>query len=97
MDALVIKQGNVTLASMKAVLEQSNALTILSDGSWLLQRNIIISKGATLMIDGKEFPRLLLKIDHDGFIRVKALGGRLTIEEACISSWEQAKQDVDRN
>ena len=95
LNALVINQGNVSLSSLQMLLEQANALRILPDGSWLLQRNLIIKKGAQLTIDGKAFPRLLLKSDSSGFIWIKALGGGLVIDDACISSWDAGLQTVD--
>lgn len=97
LNALVIDHGNTSLSSLQAILEQANALSILPDGSWLLRRNLIINKDAQLTIDGQAFPRLLLKSDSSGFIWIKALGGRLMIEDACISSWDAGLQAVDHN
>lgn len=97
LDALVIRAGDVSLTGLQAALEQHQGLQILPDGSWVLQRNLVIERGASLTIQGNQFSRLLLKSDATGFVWIKALGGTLSIEDACISSWDAARQDVDTN
>lgn len=96
-DAIVLERGTATLGGLRAALEHADALQVLPDGAWLLTRNLVVAEKARLTITGAETPRVRLRSDADGFVWMKVLGGQLTIEDTCISSWDASAQAVDTN
>lgn len=96
-NALVLTTANVSLGQLADALRQHDGLDILPTGAWLLKHNLIIPSGTSLTIQGSEIRQVLLKSDADGFVWLKALGGNLTIQDVCISSWDAQAGAVDTN
>jgi parallel beta-helix repeat protein len=95
-NAIVLSKAEpTTLAAVSAALGRSEVLSELRPGEWLLSANLEIHEGASLTIASPESRWLKLRSDRDGFVAIKALGGRLTITDACLSSWDAFSERVD--
>lgn len=96
--AIVVGKGTiVTLADIGRLLNDPDKLRELAPGEWLLAANLRIEKGGALHIGGPAEQRLKLKSDPAGFVWVKALGGELTFEDVCVTSWDAAHNRPDEN
>lgn len=85
-----------TLAAVGAALDRPELLAELGGGEWLLSANLELRAGAELAISGPAVRWLKLRSDSEGFVSIKARGGRLTISDTCVSSWDPGQQKVDQ-
>jgi parallel beta-helix repeat protein len=91
------KAEPATIAAVAAALGRPELLGEVQPGEWLLSANLEIREGAALTIAGPEVSWLKLRSDGEGFVSIKARGGRLTISDTCVSSWDPAQNAVDEN
>ena len=63
----------------------------------MLNKTIEINQGASLKIDAPTVRWLKMRSDDTGFASVKALGGGLDINGACVTSWNEGKGTVDED
>jgi parallel beta-helix repeat protein len=95
---IVLSEAEPTsLAAVSAALGRPDLLAEVQPGEWLLSANLEIRAGAALTIAGPEVRWLKLRSDSQGFVSIKARGGRLAISDSCISSWDPAANSVDEN
>jgi len=85
----------LTLPALSRALARPELLRELAPGEWLLNANLRIGKGAALDIAGPQARRLKLRSDAEGFVWIKAFGGRLTFVDTCVTSWDSGRQSVD--
>jgi parallel beta-helix repeat protein len=85
----------LTLPALARALARPELLRELTPGDWLLNANLRIGTGAVLDIAGPQARRLKLRSDAEGFVWVKAFGGRLTFLDTCVTSWDTGRQSVD--
>lgn len=88
---------DVTLAALSRALNEKGLLRELAPGEWLLSASLQVEPGVGLQIGGPEAWRLKLRSDPDGFVWIKVFGGSLTIRDACVTSWDVAREAVDDN
>jgi len=97
-DKIVLTGGqNVTLPALSAKLNNPDLLKETAPGEWLLNKTLEITQGASLKVAAPTVRWLKLRSDDGGFISVKALGGGLDINGACVTSWDSGKNAVDEN
>lgn len=97
-NAIVIGKGvDATLVDVGRSLNDSSKLRERVPGEWVLSANLHIEKGGALHIGGAGVQRLKLKSDPTGFVWIKALGGTLTFENVCVTSWDMQNDRVDEN
>jgi parallel beta-helix repeat protein len=97
-NTIVVRQGSVaTLAGVSAALQRPELLREESPGIWLLSANLRIDNGAALTVAAPEVRWFKLRSDEGGFVTVKAIGGKLHITDVCVTSWDEAKNNVDEN
>lgn len=97
-NTIEVQRGQaVTLPALSRALGRPAALRELAPGEWLLAANLQIAEGAEVTIAAPEVRRLKLLSDAWGFVWIKALGGVLRIDGACVTSWDTTRNDVDRN
>jgi parallel beta-helix repeat protein len=94
---LVEAPAETSLGAVAAALGQPDLLAEIGPGEWLLSANLEISPGATLVIAGPEVRWLKLRSDDEGFVSLKARGGRLLLDNTCVSSWDPGRSQVDEN
>lgn len=91
------KADPASLGAVAAALGRPELLVETQPGEWLLSANLEIREGAALTIAGPEVSWLKLRSDSQGFASIKARGGRLTISDTCLSSWDPTENQVDEN
>jgi parallel beta-helix repeat protein len=97
-NTIVLRAGAPSdLPAVDRALGRPTALRELAPGEWLLAANLRIERGATLRIAGPDARRLKLRSDKDDFVWIKALGGRLTFADTCVTSWDGTREGVDEN
>lgn len=94
---LVEAPAEASLGAVAAALGRPDLLAEIGPGEWLLSANLAIGPGATLVIAGPEVRWLKLRSDEEGFVSVKARGGRLLLNNTCVSSWDPGRAQVDEN
>ena len=97
-DAEVIRVedgAHVTLGEVARAIDDPAALRELDSGAWLLGADLEIEAGGTLLIAAPEVRWLKMRSDAERFVSIKALGGQLTIQGTCVTSWEPAAGRVD--
>lgn len=83
-----------SLPALARALGRDDLLRALGPGEWLLTANLWVGAGAELAVAAPEARRLKLRSDADGFVWVKAYGGRLSFVGACVTSWDQRRGAV---
>jgi parallel beta-helix repeat protein len=95
---IVMRQGApTTLAVVARALGRPDLLQEIAPGEWLLSANLEVRNDAALRIAGPEVRWLKLRSDDEGFVAVKAVGGRLELADTCISSWDQRRERYDQD
>jgi len=95
-NTITIPQGiSTTLPALSKTLAQPDALRETLPGEWLLSANLLIKNGAALQITAPEVKRLKLSSDAQRFVWLKAIGGDLTIDGVCVTSWDPQADTVD--
>jgi len=93
-----ITSGNgITLERLSKAIGNPAALKELAPGEWLAGANIEINKGASLTLSPPDVTWLKLRSVGPIFANVKVFGGALAVNGACISSWDDTKQQADTN
>lgn len=93
----VEKGARATLPALSRALNRPELLRELAPGEWLLAANLSIKAGGALVVGGADVQRLRLKSDEQGFVWIKALGGQLTFQQVCVTSWDVARGGYDLN
>lgn len=93
----VLRGQAVTLPALSRALGRPSLLRELAPGEWLLAANVQVAERAEVVIAAPEVRRLKLLSDALGFVWIKAIGGALRIDGACVTSWDTSRDDVDRN
>ncbi|CAM9470339.1 unnamed protein product, partial [Choristocarpus tenellus] len=79
----------------------SNTITDTWTGTWYLESTFYIEGDSLLELKGTsiggDVDRLLMKSDANGFINLRAYGGRLLIENTVVTSWDISAGGVDTN
>jgi parallel beta-helix repeat protein len=93
-----ITLGNgITLERLSKAIGNPAALKELAPGEWLAGANIEINKGASVTLSPPDVTWLKLRSVGPIFANVKVFGGALAVNGACISSWDDTKQQADTN
>ncbi|CAM9244630.1 unnamed protein product, partial [Choristocarpus tenellus] len=70
-------------------------------GTWFIDSDVFIEGDSLLELTGSDIggdcDRLLMKSDDQGFIQIRAYGGRLLIENTVVTSWDMSAMDVDHD
>jgi parallel beta-helix repeat protein len=85
----------VTLTALSKALGNATALQEVNPGEWLLGANLNIVGTATLALAAPETQWLKMSSGPQGYVSIKILGGKFTVNGTCISSWDTAKNQVD--
>jgi parallel beta-helix repeat protein len=88
---------DATIPSLSAALGRPDLMSEQEPGVWLLRANLEVLPGASLRVAAPEVRWLRLRSDEGGFVALKALGGRLTVDRACVSSWDEGRGGYDEN
>ncbi|HLU60321.1 MAG TPA: right-handed parallel beta-helix repeat-containing protein [Pseudonocardia sp.] len=75
----------------------ASALRDLGNGEWLLEANITVLTDASLRISAPDVRWLKMASGDGAFVAITALGGGITVEGVCITSWDEANGRVDEN
>ena len=95
-NTIVLSAGEgVTLPALSSAVNDPGALREIAPGEWLLGADLVVLDGAALQIAAPDVRWLKLSSDAARFVSVKALGGRLDITGACVTSWDAAQGRVD--
>jgi parallel beta-helix repeat protein len=97
-NTIVLRKGaDTSLAGVSRVLERAELLQELAPGEWLLSANLRVEPGAALRLAAPVVRWLKLRSDDQGFVWLKAQGGRLEFADTCVSSWDAARGGYDEN
>ena len=93
---IVLSGGtDVTLAALADAVGEPRALRRTAPGEWLLAANLEVRAGAALRIDAPDVRWLKLRSGVDGFVSLRAVGGRLDVNGSCITSWDEGQGRAD--
>ena len=97
-DKIVLSAGqNVTIPALAAKLGKPDLVQEVGPGEWLVNKTIEIAQGASLKVAAPTVRWLKLRSDDGGFASIRALGGGLDINGACVTSWDPSKNAADEN
>jgi len=85
----------VTLTALSKALGNSAALQEVNPGKWLLGANLEVVGTATLAVAAPEVQWLKMSSGTAGYVSIKILGGKFTVNGTCITSWDKDKNQVD--
>ena len=85
----------VTLTALSKALGNAAALQEVNPGEWLLGANLEVVGTATLALAAPEAQWLKMSSGPQGYVSIKILGGKFTVNGTCITSWDTAKNQVD--
>ena len=95
-DKILLSGGqNVPLSALSAKLNKPDMLKETAPGEWTLYKTIEIASGASLKLDAPSVRWLKMRSDDGGFASLRALGGGIDVNGACVTSWNEAKATVD--
>jgi parallel beta-helix repeat protein len=83
------------LADVSRVLNRPDLLREEAPDQWLLNANITIAPSGSLRIAAPDTRWLKLRSDERGSVKLEANGGKLTIENTCITSWDTLHNTFD--
>lgn len=97
-NTIVLRAGeDTTIPALSVALGRPDLLREQGPGTWLLRANLEVLPGAALRLAAPEVRWLRLRSDEGGFVALKALGGRLAVDRACVSSWDEGRGSYDEN
>jgi hypothetical protein len=70
-------------------------LSEVAAGEWLLGANLEVLGGAALEVSAPTARWLKLSSNPNGFASLKAIGGRIDITGACVTSWDAGQNSAD--
>ena len=85
----------VTLTALSKAVGNTAALQETNPGEWLLGANLNVVGTATLALAAPETQWLKMSSSPQGYVAIKILGGKFTVNGTCISSWDSTKNQVD--
>ena len=92
---ITLYNSAVALADLSRMLNRPDLLREEAPGQWLLNANITIAPSGSLRIAAPDTRWLKLRSDERGFVKLEASGGKLTIENTCITSWNTIHNTFD--
>jgi hyaluronan synthase len=91
-------RGNiVNIKNIYENLQNENILKLSNDGIWDLKANIYIGPGIVFNLDNSNVKWLRLKSDKKSFISIIAYNSDLYINKVKITSWDEEKNDYDKD
>ncbi|MBA3907490.1 MAG: hypothetical protein H0X35_12515, partial [Pseudonocardiales bacterium] len=87
----------ITFDRLSKAVGNPAALRELTPGEWLLGANLEIDKGASVTMAAPDVRWLKMRSVGPTYSAIKVFGGGLTVTGSCITSWDDAKQQVDAN
>jgi parallel beta-helix repeat protein len=95
-NTIVLSGGeNVSIPALSGAMGRPAALREVEAGEWLLSANITVRSGASLQISAPDVRWLKMASGDGEFVAIKAFGGGIDIDGACITSWNDATEKVD--
>jgi parallel beta-helix repeat protein len=95
-NTVVLSAGTgVTLSALSRAVGNPAVLREVAPGEWLLTANIEVRQGTSLQIASPEMRWLKLSSGPAGFVAVIALGGGVDVNGSCVTSWDEARGQVD--
>ncbi|WP_094927274.1 right-handed parallel beta-helix repeat-containing protein [Pseudonocardia sp. MH-G8] len=91
----LVAGDQATLPAVAEAVGDPAALREVAPGEWLLDADLVIMPGATLLITAPAVSWLKLASEGSRNASLKALGGTLDINGSCITSWDVAQDRVD--
>ena len=88
---------NVSIPVLSGAVHEPNALRETAPGEWLLGANVVVLKGASLQISAPSVRWLKMASGGGTYVSIKAIGGGIDINGSCITSWDEAEQQVHEN
>jgi hypothetical protein len=70
-------------------------LSEVAAGEWLLGANLEVLGGAALEVSAPTARWLKLSSNPNGFASLKAIGGRIDVTGACVTSWDAGQNSAD--
>jgi parallel beta-helix repeat protein len=95
-NTIVVSAGEgITLPTLSRAIGTPAALREVAPGEWLLAANLHVHAGASLRIAAPDVRWLKVSSSPTGFVSITALGGGLDVDGSCITSWDEARGQVD--
>lgn len=69
----------------------------LGNGQWYITANIFLHSGVSLDLARKEVPWLKLESNPNRFVHIIGYNATITIDGVKITSWDETKNDVDKD
>ncbi|TQM09897.1 parallel beta-helix repeat protein [Pseudonocardia kunmingensis] len=91
----LVAGDDATLPAVAEAVRDPAALREVAPGEWLLDADLVIMPGATLLITAPTVRWLRLSSEGSRTASLKALGGSLNINGSCITSWDMAQSRAD--
>lgn len=85
----------VTISALSEAVDDSAALTEVAPGEWLLGADLEILGGGSLQMTAADARWLKMSSSPQGYVSIKVLGGKMTVNGTCITSWDADKRAVD--
>jgi parallel beta-helix repeat protein len=93
---IVLSAGNgVSLPALSRIVNDPTALTETAPGEWLLNVDLEIDSGASLIVAAPAVRRFDLSSAAGRFVAIRVEGGKLAITGSCVTSWDPGARHVD--
>ncbi|HEY0814461.1 MAG TPA: right-handed parallel beta-helix repeat-containing protein, partial [Pseudonocardia sp.] len=93
---IVVTAGNgVSLPQLSRIVNDPAALSETAPGEWLLNVDLEIDKGASLVVSTPAVRKLELSSAAGRFVAVRVDGGKLAVTGSCVTSWDVAQRHAD--
>ncbi|MDP2909876.1 MAG: glycosyltransferase [bacterium] len=88
-------EGSIVTMGMLWDVLKDEGLFVKNSKEWLLKSDILVLKGAVLLIFSEDVSLLKLKSDQDGFVSINSDNGNIVISGTSIISWDEKKAGPD--
>jgi parallel beta-helix repeat protein len=92
---ITLYSSAASLGDLGRALSRPDLLREEAPGQWLLNANLMIAPGGSLRIAAPDTRWLKLRSDERSFVKLEARGGKLVIENTCITSWDTIHNTFD--
>ena len=95
-NTITLSRGeNVSVPALSDVVKNPGALREVGPGEWLLGADLVVLSGASLHVSAPTVNWLKVASGGGTFVSITALGGGVDISGSCVTSWDDAAQEVD--
>ncbi|OLT14615.1 hypothetical protein BJF78_17980 [Pseudonocardia sp. CNS-139] len=96
MNTITVASGqDVPLPDIAAAVANPDALRETAPGEWLLGSHLDVLDGASVQVSAPTVRWLKLNSGVAGFVTLKAFGGGIRVDGACVTSWDTAQNKAD--